>query len=69
MAQLKHIPNNSILGGYSHDKVTTVNPPICENRDSNHYEFKTVTVLVLNDGNQGYKIDKSSKRFGFRINQ
>ena len=64
MAQLEHIPNNSILGRYSHEKVTPVNPPRCQNRDSNHGKFTTVTVIMLNDRNQGYQIDKSSKIFG-----
>ena len=63
MAQLKHIPNNSIFGRYFYDKVTAVNPPTFQNRDSNHGKFTTVTVLIINDGNQGYKIDKSSERF------
>ena len=64
MAQLKHIPNNSIFGRYFHDKVTPVNPPTCQNRESNHCKSITITVLMLNDGNQGYKVDKLSERFG-----
>ena len=64
MAQLKHIPNDSILGKYSHDKVTPVNPTTCQIRESKHCTLKTATLLILNDGNKGYKIDKSSERFG-----
>ena len=64
MAQLKHIPNNIVLGRYLLDKVTPVNPPICQNKDSNHCTFMNVSVLMPNDGNKGYKIDKSSERFG-----
>ena len=64
MEQLKLIPNNSILGKYSHDKVTPVNLPTCQNIDSNHCTITTVTVLMLTDGNQGYKIDQSTERFG-----
>ena len=64
MAQLKNIPNTSILGRYFHDKLTPVNPPTCQNRDSNHCKFTTITVLILNDGNKGYKINKSPERFG-----
>ena len=64
MAQLKHIPNNSVLGKYSSDKVTPVNQTTRQIRDGNHCTLKTVTVLMLNDGNQGYQIDKSSERFG-----
>ena len=64
MAQLKHTPNNSILGRYFHDKVAPVNPPTCQNIESNHCMLTTLTVLMLNDGNQGYKFDKSSERFG-----
>ena len=51
MAQLKHIPNNSILGRCFHEKVTPVNPTTCQNRESNHCTFKTVTILMINDGN------------------
>ena len=69
MVQLKHFHKNSILGKYFHDKVTPVNPTKCQNRDSNHCTFSTVTVLMLNDVNQGYKIDKSSERFGVWVNQ
>ena len=64
MAQLKNIPSNSILGRYFHDKVTPVNPPTFQNRDRNHCKFTTITVLMLNDGNKGYKINKSPERFG-----
>ena len=53
MAQLKHIPNNSILGRYFYDNVTPVNPPTYQNREINHFTFTTVTVLMINDGNQG----------------
>ena len=69
MAQLKHIPNNSILARYSHDKVTPVNPTTCQNIDINHCKFTTVTVLMLNDVKQGYKIDTSSNIFGVLLNQ
>ena len=65
MAQLKHIPNNSILGRYFHDKVTPVNPTTCQNRESNHCIFTTVTIVMLNDGNQGYKLINYQKDFGF----
>ena len=58
MAQLKNIPNNSILGRYFYDKVTPVNPPTFQNRKSNHFTITNVIVLILNDGNKGYKIDK-----------
>ena len=57
MSQLKHITNNSILGRYFHDKVTPINPPICQNRESNHCKLTTESVLMLNDGNQGYIFD------------
>ena len=63
MVYLKHFHNNSILGRYFHDKVTPVNPTKFQNRDSNHFTFTTETILMINDGNQGYKIDKSSERF------
>ena len=58
MEQLKRIPNNSILGRYFHDKVTPVNPPTCQNSDSNHCKLTTVTILILSDENKVYKIDK-----------
>ena len=64
MSQLKHIPNNSILCRYLYDKVTPVYPPTYQNREINHCTVITVTVLMLNDGNQGYKVDKLSERFG-----
>ena len=64
MAQLKHVPNTSILVRYFHDKVTYVNPPTFKKKESNHCKFTTVAVLIINDGNQGYKIDTSSERFG-----
>ena len=69
MAQLKHIPNNSILGRHFHDKVTPFNPPKCQNRVINHCTFTTVTVLILNNENQGCKFDKLSERFGVWVNQ
>ena len=61
MAQLKHIPNNSILGRYFYDNLTPVNSPTYQNRESKHCKFTTETVLMINDGNQGYKFDKSSE--------
>ena len=64
MEQLKHIPNNSILDRYVHDEVTTVNRPTCQKRENNHCIFTTITVIMLNDGDQGNKIDKSSEIFG-----
>ena len=64
MALLKYIHKISVLGRHFHDKITPVNPPTCQNIESNHFKFTTVTVLIPNDGNLGYKIDKSSERFG-----
>ena len=64
MVQLKHTPNISILIRYFRGNVTPDNPPTCQNIESNHCMLTTVTVLMLNDGNQGYKFDKSSEIFG-----
>ena len=64
MAQFKHITNNSILGRYLYDKVTPVKPPTFQNIEINHMIFTNVTEMMINDGNQGYKVDKLSERFG-----
>ena len=58
MVTLKHIHSNSILGTYFHDKLTHVNPRTCQNRDSNHCIFMTVTVIIINDRNLVYKFDE-----------
>ena len=62
--QLKHNPNNIILGRYFYDNVTPGKPPKLQRKKSKHCTFTTENVLMINDVNQGYIFDKSSERFG-----